>query len=106
MSDIQRWTSWCNDPKREDPNGKWVTYADHVAAVEKLIEHINFADHEGFARGRLLRLDEAAEIRRDALAAAVAAVEALLWHKPWGSDDAYEYLVRSEAINAIKAVQT
>ena len=37
MTGVQRWTSWCNDPKREDPNGKWVTYADHLAAVTEAV---------------------------------------------------------------------
>lgn len=30
---MQRWSSWCKDPKREDDNGPWVRYADHVAAL-------------------------------------------------------------------------
>lgn len=30
---MERWTSWCNDPKRQDPNGKWVLYDDAQRAV-------------------------------------------------------------------------
>lgn len=64
---MERWTSWCNDPKRQDPNGKWVLYDDAQRAVAEAEDR--YYD-KGFVRGESKgQRDERARIR--------AAVEAL-----------------------------
>jgi hypothetical protein len=100
MADIQRWT-FDGPPAYEYADGGYVTYADHVAAVAAALA-------EGYAS----RMDEAEQDftvghdkgywrgHRDAIAAAVAAVE-------WVWTDVLVYkpdLRLDEIVAAIKAV--
>lgn len=52
MSGIQRWTSWCSDPKREDDNGDWVRYEDHLAALADVYTLLGEAVESGIRQAR------------------------------------------------------
>jgi len=135
MSDIQRydvemgWEETASDSvecaqMRTDPDGDYVTYADHVAALltqdrqhmEELAVKVAEARDEGFPK----RWEAAAQVekaeqsgwhrgwragRADALSAAVAAVEALYRYEDGHRFMADEGPSEEDVIAAIKGVQ-
>lgn len=61
-------------------------YQDDVEGYMCICNRLDSARHQE-------RIDQRDRIRK--------AVKALPWHRPWGSDDSYEYLVGEEVLAAI-----
>lgn len=67
MSDIQRWScDWAEE--RHDPDGYWVTHADHLAAMQQATDRVR-DEWTGILREQVLLA------RADALDDAIQAVE-------------------------------
>ena len=84
VTDIQRWSDCTEWPDmREDPEGAYVTYSDHVEAVRQATAQHIYKVESSFATGY-------EKGQRDALAAAVQRVPSIIcncddldWHTDW-----------------------